>query len=249
MAGGGQGAGSLRGFADGGMTQTGYNNYASPNQGQPPVLSQSTPQVMNNGGPNLGASYAGNNMGFDNSGSDGGVGGQPTQMQNPLQRTFADGGFAQPQAGLASLGSMSWGGQQAPASGSGQAAWGSGQQNVAQGGFGQPATTQANPMQNALQNMNQQSTMQQANQPQGSFGYLGNTLQNMGQQFNQPQFNNPYASQLDALNKQMMTQAGAAPVMDASSRQQIEQVGAQMRNAAAADECSASSLPAAVRSV
>lgn len=104
------------GYADGGMVQNPYNNFASPNQqgfmsyqgqGQPnqpyempPVLSQQTPQVMNNGGPDLGGSYAGNNMGYDNSGSDGGVGGQPTQMQTPLQqgnKPLGLGQFQQPQ--------------------------------------------------------------------------------------------------------------------------------------------------------
>jgi hypothetical protein len=86
-------------------TQSGYNNFASPNQnfmqypqqGQPnqptqqqdfmPVLASQTPPVVNTGGPNAGGDYPSTNMGFDGSGSDSGVGGQPvTQPQTPLQQ-------------------------------------------------------------------------------------------------------------------------------------------------------------------
>ena len=89
--------------------QSGYNNYAAPNapsmqypqQGQsnqpqpgaspaaPPILSDqlpSTPQQI--GGPDVTGNAPGENMGFDNSGSDAGVGGQPVnQMQTPMQGT------------------------------------------------------------------------------------------------------------------------------------------------------------------
>ena len=113
MAGGGQGTG----YAQGGQinnplgapnpmgnfnTQSSYNNFASPNQnfmqypqqGQPnqqqdtpPVLSGNLPATPYAGGPDGGAGYTPTNMGFDNSGSDGGVGGQPVnQMQTPLQQ-------------------------------------------------------------------------------------------------------------------------------------------------------------------
>ena len=84
-------AGVYRGYADGGMTQTPYNNFASPNQNfmtyqgqgqlnQPPQLTQ----TQYSGGPDAGADYAPANIGFDNSGSDGGVGGAPAPMQTPL---------------------------------------------------------------------------------------------------------------------------------------------------------------------
>ena len=67
------------------------SSYASPNQNfmqypqqgqlnQPPQLAS----TQYNGGPDSGADYAPANMGFDNSGSDGGVGGQPAPMQTPL---------------------------------------------------------------------------------------------------------------------------------------------------------------------
>lgn len=93
MAGGGQGTQTApQGYADGGMAQNPYNNFASPNlqgfmtyqgQGQlnqPPQLAS----TQFNGGPDSGGDYASANMGFDNSGSDGGVGGQPAPMQTPL---------------------------------------------------------------------------------------------------------------------------------------------------------------------
>ena len=72
-------------------TQSAYNNFASPNQNfmtyqgqgapnQPPQLAS----TQYNGGPDSGNDYAPANMGFDNSGSDGGVGGQPAPMMTPL---------------------------------------------------------------------------------------------------------------------------------------------------------------------
>ena len=80
-----------------------------PQQGQPnqpdnvPVLTSQPPTVQNDGGPDAGASYAGNSMGFDGSGSDSGVGGQPVnQVQTPLQQGNKPMGLAQfrPQQGL-----------------------------------------------------------------------------------------------------------------------------------------------------
>ena len=97
--------------------QSAYNNYAVPNapslqypqQGQPnqpqgegappapqspqgnnpPILSNqlpSTPQQI--GGPDVTGNAPGEDMGFDKSGSDAGVGGQPVnQMQTPMQGT------------------------------------------------------------------------------------------------------------------------------------------------------------------
>lgn len=78
-------------FADGGMVQNPYNNFASPNQNfmtyqgqgapnQPPQLAS----TQYNGGPDSGTDYAPANLGFDGSGSDGGVGGAPAPMQTPL---------------------------------------------------------------------------------------------------------------------------------------------------------------------
>jgi len=189
-----RGAGALHGYADGGMIQNGYNNFASPNQGNPPVLSQQTPQVINSGGPDLGGSYAGSNMGFDNSGSDGGVGGQPTQMQTPLQpRSFADGGFlnqmasAPMQSGLASLGQAGgnmWGGQQAPAGGFGQV--GNALQNLGQQ-FNQPQAP-FSPTQGG-QNMNLQGGSQF--NPGMQTGLWAGPSNQLTQQPQQPQ--NPYA--------------------------------------------------------
>lgn len=109
MAGGGQNIGQMLNQQNpmGSFnTQSGYNNFASPNQnfmqypqqGQPnqpvqpqqdfmPVLATQIPPVVNEGGPNAGGDYPSTNMGFDNSGSDSGVGGQPvTQQQTPLQQ-------------------------------------------------------------------------------------------------------------------------------------------------------------------
>jgi hypothetical protein len=73
-------------------TQSAYNNFASPNQGfmsyqgqgQPNQPQQQLAQTQYNGGPDAGADYAPANMGFDGSGSDGGVGGQPAPMMTPL---------------------------------------------------------------------------------------------------------------------------------------------------------------------
>ena len=121
MAGGGQPQGQAQqppGYAGGGPlnaplqfgkqvnpipqfnTQSGYNNFASPNQnfmqypqqGQPnqpnpPALNNNVPPVQNIGGPDAGGDYPPVDMGFDQSGSDGGVGGHPAdQMQSPLQQ-------------------------------------------------------------------------------------------------------------------------------------------------------------------
>lgn len=101
------GAAPVIGYADGGIlglgqgningqqlnTQNGYNNYASPSQGlmdypqqgQPnQPLTPNVPPVQNN--PSMGMNPSNTNMGFDSSGSDAGVGGQPVgQMQTPLQ--------------------------------------------------------------------------------------------------------------------------------------------------------------------
>jgi hypothetical protein len=105
------GAAAPTGYADGGIlglgqgningqqanpqlnTQSGYNNYASPNQGlmdypqqgQPnQPLTPNVPPVQNS--PSMGMNPSSTNMGFDNSGSDAGAGGQPVnQMQTPLQ--------------------------------------------------------------------------------------------------------------------------------------------------------------------
>lgn len=106
-----EGAAAPTGYADGGIlglgqggingqqtnpqfnTQSSYNNYASPSQGlmdypqqgQPnQPLVPNVPPVQNN--PNMGMNPSNTNMGFDNSGSDAGAGGQPVnQMQTPLQ--------------------------------------------------------------------------------------------------------------------------------------------------------------------
>jgi len=108
MAGGGQG------YADGGIvgqgfgnqqtnpmpqfnTQSSYNNFASPNsnfmgypqQGQPNQpqgMTNTLPPVQSAPSPDTGGMSPSNNMGYDNSGSDAGIGGQPVnQMQTPLQ--------------------------------------------------------------------------------------------------------------------------------------------------------------------
>lgn len=80
----------LQSFADGGMAMVNpMSSYASPGfmtyqgQGQP-NQPQQLASTQFNGGPDSGADYASANMGFDNSGSDGGVGGQPAPMQTPL---------------------------------------------------------------------------------------------------------------------------------------------------------------------
>lgn len=102
-----EGAAAPTGYADGGIlglgqgningqqlnTQNCYNNYASPNQGlmdypqqgQPnQPLTPNVPPVQNS--PSMGMNPPNTNMGFDNSGSDAGIGGQPVgQMQTPLQ--------------------------------------------------------------------------------------------------------------------------------------------------------------------
>jgi len=96
-----------QGYANGGFVDAGFMQY--PYQGQPnqpdtvPLLSTQPPPVQNDGGPDAGASYAGNSMGFDNSGSDAGVGGHPVnQVQTPFQQGNKPMGLAQfrPQQGL-----------------------------------------------------------------------------------------------------------------------------------------------------
>ena len=101
------GAAAPTGYADGGIlglgqgningqqlnTQSAYNNYASPTQGLmdypqqgQPNQPNTLPPMQNNPSPDMGGMSPSNNMGFDNSGSDAGVGGQPVnQMQTPLQ--------------------------------------------------------------------------------------------------------------------------------------------------------------------
>lgn len=107
MAGGSQGANPsytaqmqqlLQQNAGGSMSPS---TYASPNQnfmqypqqGQPnqpnpqPPPFGATPQNENfMQGPDVTGNLPGGGMGFDNSGSDGGVGGQPAPMQSPLQQ-------------------------------------------------------------------------------------------------------------------------------------------------------------------
>jgi hypothetical protein len=123
MAGGGQG------YADGGIigqgfgnqqanptpqfnTQSAYNNFASPNsnfmsypqQGQPNQpqgMSNTPPPVQSAPSPDMGGMSPSNNMGYDNSGSDAGIGGQPvTQMQTPLQGQPPSLSQYMPQQGL-----------------------------------------------------------------------------------------------------------------------------------------------------
>lgn len=118
MAGGGQGAGAAQGNAGippqqaaiGQAALQGYNPQALmqqlnamsssppspmqyPQQGQPNLPPQTQSSVLPStafmGGPDSGADYAPANMGFDGSGSDGGVGGQPAPMQTPLGATSA----------------------------------------------------------------------------------------------------------------------------------------------------------------
>jgi hypothetical protein len=74
-------------------TQSSYNNYASPSQGLmdypqqgQPNQPNTLPPVQNAPSPDMGGMSPSNNMGYDNSGSDAGIGGQPVnQMQTPLQ--------------------------------------------------------------------------------------------------------------------------------------------------------------------
>jgi hypothetical protein len=81
----------IPGYADGGFVDAGFMQY--PYQGQPnqpdsvPLLTSQPPTVQNDGGPDAGGNYVGASMGFDGSGSDAGVGGQPVnQVQTPLQQ-------------------------------------------------------------------------------------------------------------------------------------------------------------------
>jgi len=121
MAGGsGQNLGQIaQGFQQSGFqtpqqgATSGYSNYASPNQnfmsypqsgspGQPnnppqgampPTLTSNLPPVGSNQSPDMTGNGPSIDMGFDHSGSDAGVGGQPVnQMQSPLQPTNTNSG-------------------------------------------------------------------------------------------------------------------------------------------------------------
>ena len=112
-------------------TQSSYNNFASPNQSQnlmnypqqgqanqwnqPPqapqsgatqqapnsVMSSNLPSVQGDQSPDMGGMSPVNNMGYDNSGSDAGIGGQPVnQMQTPLQGQPPSLAQYRPQQGL-----------------------------------------------------------------------------------------------------------------------------------------------------
>ena len=91
-------------------TQSAYNNYASPNQGlmdypqqgQPnQPLTPNVPPVQSTPDPDVWGGSPSTNMGFDNSGSDAGIGGQPvTQMQTPLQGQPPSLSQYMPQQGL-----------------------------------------------------------------------------------------------------------------------------------------------------
>jgi hypothetical protein len=61
-----------------------YQGQGQPNQ--PTALTQQPPPVQQQFSPDMNGSYVPANMGFDGSGSDAGIGGQPvTQMQTPVQ--------------------------------------------------------------------------------------------------------------------------------------------------------------------
>lgn len=93
-------------------TQSAYNNFASPNsnfmsypqQGQPNQpqgMSNTLPPVQSEPSPDTGGMSPDNNMGYDNSGSDAGIGGQPVnQMQTPLQGQPPSLSQYMPQQGL-----------------------------------------------------------------------------------------------------------------------------------------------------
>mgnify|MGYP000149087150 CR=1 FL=1 len=93
-------------------TQSSYNNFASPNsnfmdypqQGQPNQpqgMTNTLPPVQSVQSPDTGGMSPSNNMGYDNSGSDAGIGGQPvTQMQTPLQGQPPSLSQYRPQQGL-----------------------------------------------------------------------------------------------------------------------------------------------------
>lgn len=84
-----------QGYADGGAVGAGFMQY--PYQGQPNQPNV-LPPTQHMSGPDSGGAYPPANMGFDNSGSDGGVGGQPTMMQTPLSDTSGTANaLAQPQ--------------------------------------------------------------------------------------------------------------------------------------------------------
>lgn len=71
-----------------------YQGQGQPNQPQSP-LGMTPPMAPTNGGPDSGAGYAPVNTGFDGSGSDAGIGGQPAPMQSPLQQGNKPLGIAQ----------------------------------------------------------------------------------------------------------------------------------------------------------
>jgi len=103
-------------------TQSSYNNFASPNQSQNlmnypqqgqanqwsqpsqvpnAVMTSNLPSVQGDQSPDMGGVSPVNNMGYDNSGSDAGIGGQPVnQMQTPLQGQPPSIAQYMPQQGL-----------------------------------------------------------------------------------------------------------------------------------------------------
>lgn len=67
-------------------TQSAYNNFASPNQSFMDYPQQGAPNQSPMASPDMGGLAPNTNMGFDNSGSDAGVEGQPVNsMQSPMQ--------------------------------------------------------------------------------------------------------------------------------------------------------------------
>jgi hypothetical protein len=99
MASAPQNASPTQTFADGGIlnqpvtgqpspfnTQSAYNNFASPNQSFMDYPQQGAPNQSPMASPDMGGLAPNTNMGFDNSGSDTGVEGQPVNsMQSPMQ--------------------------------------------------------------------------------------------------------------------------------------------------------------------
>ena len=89
MSGGGQGQSMGQGYPAPFMS---YPQQGQPNVPQyqppplPPTLTPTPPPVQANQSPDITGNASGVDMGFDKSGSDAGVGGQPvTQMQTPMQ--------------------------------------------------------------------------------------------------------------------------------------------------------------------
>ena len=95
MAGGGQGyaqGGQIGDLVNPQTPNTGYNmpyagsNYAAPNQNFMAYPQQGAPNQPPMASPDMGGLAPNTNMGFDNSGSDAGVEGQPVNsMQSPMQ--------------------------------------------------------------------------------------------------------------------------------------------------------------------